>query len=89
MNRIRESWDKFDATVQFKFLCNSFFLVRPNSIVVEGGPLSRRFRSECKFQKIRVFQTTSDRVPALCCENVPNPLLGVEISQDVQVPART
>ena len=67
--------------VQFKFLCISFVLVRLNSIVVEGSPLSRRFRSECKFQTIRVFQTTSEKVPALCCENVPNPLLGVEISQ--------
>ena len=46
MNRIHESCDKFDATVQFMFLCNSIFPVRLNSTVVEGSPLSRRFQSE-------------------------------------------
>ena len=36
MNRISEFCDKFDATVQFMFLCHSIFFVRLNSVVVEG-----------------------------------------------------
>ena len=58
--------------------CNScscvirFFLVRLNSSVVEGIPLSRRFRSECKVQTIQVFQTASENMSVLCFESVLN-----------------